>query len=380
MTTPIVVPQSPMGLGDVFGTTFSIVKRRFGRLAPIALVQQLVALLLIVPLGIYAAIVLLPQLEAPTLNSADWVSGSGVAMAISGVTQILGGFVSVYFIGLLVHCSHQAMLNQNPDFGELRALNRGTVRRVGPVYALAMLAQFLAVAVGMLPMLGLFPELMSSAATSGTMSKNLAVRFLGVWFLTMLTVLVVSVVGGIVVVKTIYLYQVGTVEGLGWTAAVKRAWALTKGSFWRTAGYLIVMSIAVGVVQEVVVMAAEGVLVATSPSFFSSDPRAMFSNGFLWLFYGVVYGLMMIAQVVCVPFQVAFITVMYVDQIRRIQQGPVVRPMPGHYGPPTYYTYPQQPQGWPQQGVPQPPPPWPQQGVPQPPFVPPSPSDDRPPA
>jgi hypothetical protein len=32
------------------------------------------------------------------------------------------------------------------------------------------------------------------------------------------------------------------------------------------------------------------------------------------------------------PFEVAFVTVMYVDQVRRIEQGPVRRPVPGQYG------------------------------------------------
>ena len=379
MTTPIVVPQSPMGLGDVFGTSFSVVMRRFGRLASIALVQQLITLLFTVPVALYAAWVLFPQLAAPTFSSVDWASGSSGAVALGVVTQIVNAFVTVYFTGLLVHVSHQAMLGQNPDLAELRALNRGTLRRVGPLYAVAMLAQYLAIAVGTLPLVGLFPELISGASTSAGMSQDVAMRFLGVWAVTMLTIGVVSVVGGIVVVKTIYLNQVGTVEALGWTTAVKRAWALTKGSFWRTAGYLIVMSLAVGAVQQVVGMIAEVAVLTASPGMFSSDPRAMFSNGSFWLFYGVMFGLMAIVQVVCVPFQVAFVTVMYVDQVRRISQGPVPRPMPGQYGWQPRHAYPQQPPVWPQQPASQQPT-WPQQQAPhQPPFAPPSPSDDRPP-
>ena len=368
MTTPIVVPQSPMGLGDVFGTAFSILRRRFGRLAGISLAQQLVTLLLMVPVGIYAASVLVPQLATTSLNTTEWISGSATAMAIGVATQIVSAFVSVYFLGLLVHCSHEAMLNQNPALGDLRVLNRGTVRRLGPVYAVAMFAQYFVIAVGMLPILGLFPELMSGFAsgTSSTMSQDLALKFFGAWAMGMATGLVVSVVSGIVVVKTIYINQVGTIERLGMMAAVKRAWSLTKGSFWRTVGYLIVMSLAVGVVQQVIGMVAEVGFVVAAPSFISSDPQSMFSNGTLWLFYGLVYGLMMIAQVVCVPFQMAFITAMYVDQTRRVEQGSVPRPVPGQYGWQTSPMYAQQPPNWPRQPVP---------GQ-QPPLVPQQPSDD----
>jgi hypothetical protein len=42
--------------------------------------------------------------------------------------------------------------------------------------------------------------------------------------------------------------------------------------------------------------------------------------------------LMLALQAVLGPFKVAFTTVMYVDQVRRIEIGPVPRPAPGQYG------------------------------------------------
>jgi hypothetical protein len=49
----------------------------------------------------------------------------------------------------------------------------------------------------------------------------------------------------------------------------------------------------------------------------------MLSSGSLWVFYGVVYGLDAPRLRSCaIPFQQAFVTVMYVDQVRRIQLGP----------------------------------------------------------
>jgi hypothetical protein len=391
MTTPIVVPQSPMGLGDVFGTTFSIMRRRFGRLVGITLVQLLVQTVLLVPVLVYAALTLPHQIDfASGTISSGYFTSAAIATGIGIVMGFVATVVSVYFLGLQVQVAHQALLNQDPDLAELRRLNRGTLRRLGPVYAVALLAYYAVLALGMLPMMTVFPQLIASSmyGPSSGMSDQLALKFFGAWGVAMVTVLVLSVGSGIVLVKAAYLNQVGTVEGLGMVPAVKRTFALTKGSFWRTAGYLIVMSLAVGVLQQAVGMIAEVVLFSSSPSLFTSGPQEMFSSGLLWVFYGVVYALELIVQVVCVPFQLAFVTVMYVDQVRRIQQGPRPRPVPGHYGtyaPEPYpQPYPQQPV-WPQQPAPGQRPMYPQQPPPyapqQPrPIVPQEPSDDRPPA
>jgi hypothetical protein len=400
-TTPIVVPQSPMGLGDVFGTAFSIMRRRFGRLVGITLVQLLVQALLLAPLVVFGVLVMLPQVDfASGTISSGYFTSAAIGMAIGSVLGLISTVVSVYFLGLLVQVAHQAMLNQDPDLAELRRLNRGTLRRLGPVYAVAMIAYYAVLVLGLLPTFAVFPELIASAGpgTTSTMSDSLALKFFGAWGVAMVTVLVVSVASGIVLVKAAYINQVGTVEGLGMKAAVVRAFGLTKGSFWRTAGYLIVMGIAVGVLQQAVGMIAEVVVFASSPNIFASGPQEMFSSGFLWIFYGVVYALELIIQVVCIPFQQAFVTVMYVDQVRRIQLGPVPRgprPVPGHYGTYGPYPYPQapfsqQPPMWPQppaagqpgyppQGAPYSAQPAPQFLPQQPPRFPAhEPSDDRP--
>lgn len=329
MTTPLVVPQSPMGLGDVFGTTFSILKRRFKRLVGISAVQQLVTLLFALPAVLYLVLVLAPMLDVPSfVPTTRYFEVSVIGSGIAGVVGTMAVVVSVYFLGLLIHTSHQAMLHRDPGLTELRALNRGTLRRLGPVYLVAILGYYLLLGVGLVPVFAVFGELLPgmSRGNSSTMSDAVALRFLGAWALAMVTLLVVSVLAGIVLVKAAYLNQVGTVENLGSVAAVKRAFRLTKGSFWRTAGYLIVMNIAVGVVQQAVGMIAELVVLVTSASSLTAGPQAMLASGFLWRFYGVVYVLLMLVQVVCVPFQMAFVTVMYVDQVRRIDQGPLRPP------------------------------------------------------
>jgi hypothetical protein len=46
-------------------------------------------------------------------------------------------------------------------------LNRGTLRRLGPVYAVALLAYYAVLALGMLPMMTVFPELMGTVPCTG---------------------------------------------------------------------------------------------------------------------------------------------------------------------------------------------------------------------
>jgi hypothetical protein len=194
------------------------------------------------------------------------------------------------------------------------------------VYALAVIAYGVVVALAITPMLTVFPELFSGVSAegpwSGFMPSDLAMRFLTAWALMMLTMLVVGVVVCVVVVKFVYLNQVGTIEGQGMLAAVKRAGSLTKGSFWRTAGYLIVMTLAVGAVQQVVGMIAEIGLLPVMAGMDQRHPEAMLTSGAFWGLYGLMVLVML----------VAFVTVMYVDQVRRIASGPVAPPVPGRYG------------------------------------------------
>ncbi len=325
MATPIGVPPRPMGLSEVVGLTYGIYRLRFGRLVKISLVHQLATLLLLVPLAAYGMFVIVPEMS---LARPVITSGFAMSSLVGSVVEALLGLgavvVSVYFLGLLVHAVNQAMLGLEPTVAELLALNRGTLRRLGPLYAFATLACYLVLALGFAPMLRLVPELVTGTSSAGpgfqTMPDALFTKLLTAWGVGMLSVLVLMVASGTVAVKLAYINQVGTVEGKGLMAAVKRAAALTKGSFWRTAGYLIVLGLALGIVQQVVVMVAEAGLLPVMAAMDPRHPEATVASS-AWM-YGVLIVLVLALQAVLEPIMVAFVTVMYADQVRRVDRGP----------------------------------------------------------
>jgi hypothetical protein len=311
---------------------------------------------------ILTALVLLPDLVT-SRRPSDTTIALAVLSVFGGffIAAVVAGIVSLYFDGLMITCANEATQGRFPTISELRALNRGYVGRIIGLYILAMLAYLVAVALAFLPMLfsvgGLIALVDAGSSSSQDQALLAMLSGMGVSFL----LLFVLAVGAFVIsVKLAYVAQVCAVERVSGFAALRRAMDLTKGAFWRTLGYLLVFSLAAGAVQQAVSVAMNLFMSALSPMMDSSSSESavasMILSGSLMAMVAAVYAVALLVQVVLVPLRHVFVTVMYGDQLRRQQLGPVNHafgvnvpgPGPAPYGQPGYpqqpgYGYPQQP-------------------------------------
>ena len=358
-TAPVQVPPSPMSLGDVFTATFSVFRRRIGAFLGITVLQQLVMLVAIVVPLVLSLIVMLPGLA---VNSAP--SQSTVVVAMLGIfggfflAVLIGGIVSLYFDGLMVVCANEALQGRFPTVAELRVLSKGYVGRIVGLYLLAMLAYLVSVTLVALPMIFSFVAFLAAALndSSSSSATDTALALLGGLAVTVILLVVVLVGAFVITVKVAYVAQVCAVERLSGIAALRRAWGLTKGAFWRTFGYLFVFSLIAGAAQQVVSVAMNVFVPAVSSSTSSASSESavlsMLRSGTFTLMVTAVAAVSLIIQLVIVPLRHTFVTAMYGDQVRRLQLGPVdhafAMNVPG-YGQQAY-GYPQAGYGYPQPG------------------------------
>jgi hypothetical protein len=168
---------------------------------------------------------------------------------------------------------------------------------------------------------------------------------------TALLMVVVAVGAFVISVKLAYVAQVCAVERVSGFTALRRAMNITKGAFWRTLGYLLVFSLAAGAAQQAVSFVMNFAMSAISPMTSQSSESAVLnmvrSSSFM-IMIAAVFAVALAIQVVIVPLRHVFLTVMYGDQLRRPQLGPVNHAfavnVPG-YGPAPYGQpgYPPQP-------------------------------------
>lgn len=314
-----------MGLGDVFSTTFSIFRRRARTLLGLSALELLAVVLSMVPM-VVAFASLLPLL-VPALNRPGAFpdfSGLLVPLLVSQtVTLVLGlvaGVVQTYLDGLMVLTADQAMQQQLPSFAQVRQLGSGLARRVVGLYVLAYVAVFVVVGIAMVPgMMGVV-----RLATSGSSMKNdtAMMTALSSIIATYLLLGVFGLVATVFAVRLIYVLQALAVERLGARPALRRAWSLTKGSFWRTLGYLIVMAITASFVQQIAGVVGEFFLIPTmmSQPTTTKPAEAMlhtFTSPGFWAAMAVMYLLVFAVQLVIRPLMMTFVTVMYRDQVER---------------------------------------------------------------
>jgi len=347
-----------MSLGDVFTATFSVFRRRIGAFLGLTGLQQLVTgVAVMVPFAL-GAIVLFPVLLTGSRPSNTSI-GLGLLLVLGGffVAAVALGIVTLYFDGMMITCANEATQGRFPTMSELRALNRGYVGRIIGLYILAMLAYLVAVALVFLPFIFSFAGMMAVINEGSSSSQNQ-----GLWAMlsgmgvSALLMVVVAVGAFVISVKLAYVAQVCAVERVSGFTALRRAMNITKGAFWRTLGYLLVFSLAAGAAQQAVSFVMNFATSAISPMTSQSSESAVLdmvrSSSFM-IMIAAVCAVALVIQVVIVPLRHVFLTVMYGDQLRRQQLGPVNHAfavnVPG-YGPAPYGQpgYPQQP-GYPPQ-------------------------------
>ncbi len=362
-----LAPVAPLGLGEVLSESFGVLRRRPGLALGLSAIPTLAALgVSLVLVGSLVAAWLPLMLAVMSGDLTGFVGAIGGWMALVAVGSLVVVAAQVYVVGLLTVLSRETVHGRRPGFAELRAALRGYPARVAPLVLLALVAYVAVFAVVLAPMLAgvlALPTDPDSDAFAGGVLLSLALMFpalISLYF---------------VVVRLVYVVPVLALEGQGGMAALRRAWGLTSGLFWRTFGYLAVAYLLVGAAGFVVNLLTQVVTLGAVGDPDSMDP---FSDDFLATLVAVMAVPMvgqLVIQLFSLPFLQAVVTVMYVDRVGElaVRGGRLHSPQPAAWGGPPPYPqspYPQPP--YPQSPYPQPPYPQPPQpAYPQPPYPPP---------
>lgn len=311
---------SPMGVGDVMSSTFSILRSRIGLFIGLALIPQAVTLVGVVALTIPLAIVLVPIF----LNAMSGAMPDPAVLLVP-IAGFFGGLVVLTILsyvatikanGMGIAAAQALATGERPSFSQLSARTKGIVgRTVGLILLGLVIWIVVAIIVSIPTVLG-----MSAMAAAGSNDQGAATAAGAGILVSMLLIGVGSLVAFLITVKLLYLLPVLALEGLGGIAALKRAWHLTDKAYARTLGYwllAVVVAVAFSSALGIVAQVFTGGVLTLQGNSNNPDaialPVALASVGIALLQF--VVGLIL------VPFQYVYTTVMYVDQTRRLAVG-----------------------------------------------------------
>lgn len=306
MNDPATLRPSPLDLGGVLSGTLRILKQRLGPFAALALVPTLVAMVLV---GAALVPLVLGIVRAVETGRFAGLIGLGAGLMLAAI--ILSYLAQIKVQAMMVLGAHDTIHGQTSSVGELFRRTAGVVGRVLLLVLLVTLAAFLVF--GVLTAL-LVTAMIGSFATGGRSDDTMIAGFLMAYLFFLGVMVVIALVAFYLQVRFLYFLPGLSVEGLATLDSLKRSWGLTKGNVLRTLGYYLVGSLLVGAVSLIVSMLTQ---VATLPW---SSPSSEPMTAQLWAFVPVMIitlVLQMAVQLLALPFLACYLTVMYVDQIRR---------------------------------------------------------------
>jgi hypothetical protein len=359
---------SPLDISGLFAGTFQALKQRFGLFLLIALLPFIASAVLV---GAGVAIALSAGLVAYASNFRGGAVPIGI---LAGAGVMVVGVIAT----LLVQLKSQAMMavaayeiaqGARPDLPGLFQRTRGFLVRMIPVILIAFAV--VVVIYGAFFAFGIGGAI--TATRGGSAGSTAALAIIGMIFLFGV---VLVPLGIYVQTKLLYTVPAVAIESLGGIEGMKRSWRLTKGEFWRTFGYYLLASLAAGAVSYLVSFLGQMMTVPMMSRFdgSASSSQIVAQLAALVPVYLLIFGLQMVVQLITVPFLHAYVTYMFVDQVRRSEmpanpsgygfpsQGygygyqPGTQGQPGPYGaqPPQGYGQPGQGYQQPGQGYQQP--------------------------
>ncbi len=363
MSAPIapVFPASPLRFGDTLATTMRLFYRHVGLwlgLLALPVVGNVVATFGMMAAALFAVIaVLIVVSGGPAvsgINPFDEIAAAAPELIGAAVVLLVLSFVVVLFSGRLYAAISvavkQVAYDERPSFGQAWSATRGMQWRLLPL--LLLLFGITVILLGLVVVVVIV--VMGEAAARSSDAALGAFGLLGLlgaflYFVASLAVLALRT-------KFYYLLPAMANEGLGPMAGLRRSWQLTKGEFWRTLGYLLLIAVANGFLFSIPQSIPSMVFF---PAVDTSDEldvlNLLVSNVGMWLFY------LLVAVASFVSFALAGVlqAVLYVDRVRR-ERGEVLPPAypvggyrpagPGGYSAPGYS--PQATPGYPAQPAP----------------------------
>ena len=223
-------------------------------------------------------------------------------LAYLGVTILLGLFQGLFIqtlgVGALALAIGRSYLGEPISIG---STYRAVLKRLGALIGLGLLltlGSFLVLAL----VVGLPTGLLLALYLGGDSSTSFAGAFLAIMLLVVL-MLLYFVLAMFVLVRFLFATQAIVLEGKGPVEALRRSWELSRGSFFRILGVVLVMMVIVAVVAA---LPAQIVLAVLS-AIFARNPEAQ-----IWI-TTLQMAITQIFTLVATPLQLALYTLLYYD-------------------------------------------------------------------
>ena len=299
---PGIIPLRPLTVGELFNGAFQAV-----RVNPQTMFGFAFAIMAVV--GLVQAFFASSSTSSLTraLSSGDtedlvYSLGSSMGSFVtSGLTLLATAFLS----GMLALTVWDAVLGRKSSPAD--AWHRFSPRFVPVLLATLLIGIIEFVVIVLVLLVFMIPFFLVVVNTASARSYDSASASIG-GALSILFLMIVAliVVACFLTVKFAFTSSAVVLEGLGPVDALKRSWALSKGSFWRILGRIWLIGIVTGLISAV--------LGAVVGAILGVGANAADSVGMLVAFSAFVSALL---SAVVIPVQSSFYTLMYLDERMR---------------------------------------------------------------
>lgn len=304
---PALVPHRPLTLGEIAGGAWRVYKARFGLFVKLLLMPFLLML--------GASLIFGLAMAGMLLSNPDAMQSGVMPPAFFGLFALF--YVALLVISLLVYVYQGRTVvagidlatgRENPTSANLAARTRGMLGRVVVLLLLGFAASILVALV-------LAAAIVPIAASAG--ANDRAGAGAGLLTLILMPILYVALIW--ISIKLTYVIPAMAEEGLGGWDAIKRSFAVTKGAWWKTFGYqlvLVLLGMALMIVPYIIIMASAFGAANTG--------RGEMAGGAL---VGLVVGVILLYAllILFVPYQYLFTGLMYLSRTRELG-APVAAP------------------------------------------------------
>lgn len=236
---PGIVPLHPYGFGTILSRSFVALRHNPKVLLGFALIVQAIAYVVLTAAVGGVAIASFARLDTVPPGSDDFnaiLAGSTVITAATAlVLGLATGALSVVVQGVVVSEVAHAVVSEKPRLREVWARVKPVFWRLVGYSALSALAGLIVVGV----VVGIVTLLVISVIWVGVVVGILLAMVLVAGYLWLAP-------------KLFLVPSVIILERAGVFRAVARSWRLTRGRFWSTLGVLLIISIAFGIVAQIV--------------------------------------------------------------------------------------------------------------------------------
>jgi len=299
---PGIIPLRPLTVGELFNGAFQAV-----RVNPQTMFGFAFAIMAVV--GLVQAFFASSSTSSLTraLSSGDTedlvysLGNSMGSFVTSGLTLLATAFLS----GMLALTVWDAVLGRKSSPAD--AWHRFSPRFVPVLLATLLIGIIEFVAIVVVLLVFLIPFFLVVVNTASARSYDSASAGIGgALSIIFLMIVALIVIACFLTVKFAFTSSAVVLEGLGPVDAMKRSWSLSKGSFWRILGRILLIGVVIGLISSVlggIVGAILGV-----------GANAAESLGLLVAFSAFVSALL---SAVVIPVQSSFYTLMYLDERMR---------------------------------------------------------------